>query len=206
MSKEATSYVRREVMTWPNAVTTVRLVCAIAMFGWSFLWSTNIVIIFVLALIGAVSDIVDGWIARTFHSGTKFGKHYDQYTDWLFGIAIIYTVFLVGGITFETWPFNGELCFLLGLYLLLRIRFLTAETIAIAKIKTLMQFSGGVAILGGHARVGELIGYGYVPEIITQESSALLINGGYLLVWSSIALMYRSLWNYWQNHKSARPT
>ena len=81
-----------------------------------------------------------------------------------------------------------------------------AETIAIAKIKTLMQFSGGVAILGGHARVGELIGYGYVPEIITQESSALLINGGYLLVWSSIALMYRSLWNYWQNHKSARPT
>jgi phosphatidylglycerophosphate synthase len=170
---------QREVLTWPNAVTTVRVFCALGI----FLRAENCLIVFALALVGALSDILDGWLARTFDLGTDFGKTFDQWVDWLFGVALLYAIFVAGGLVWDEWPFNGGLLGLIGAYLLIRVVFPLVETIQIAKIKTFMQFTGGVFVLGGHA-----------------FELADLLMGGYLLVWSSVGLMGKSLWDYGRKH------
>jgi len=170
------SYIRREVLTLPNAVTAVRVVCALMMFA-----TGEPLLVFWLALVGGVSDLIDGYLAKRFKLGTKFGKHFDQYTDWLFGVALLYAIYRYDGMSLLAWPYNWELLFLIGGYLLLRVWYPTVETIWIAKVKTAMQFCGGVGILGGYA---------HVCESFVAGSSAAVINVGYLVVWTSIALMW----------------
>lgn len=184
-SRRAWNYFAREVLTWPNLVTAVRLVCAIVL----FMVAGEHRLVFILALVGAASDMLDGWLAKTFKLGTTFGKYFDQYTDWLFGAALLYAIYMADGMHFFEWPFNWELLGMIGAYLLLRTAFPCVQTSSIAKIKTFMQFCGGVLVLGGYARLsGGADGIG-----------ALCINGGYALVWASIGLMGKSLWDYWRS-------
>ncbi len=177
------AYAKREVFTVPNAVTAVRLVCTIAM----FVYGREVAASFYLALVGAVSDAIDGYLAKRFNWGTKFGQHFDQYVDWLFGIALLWVIFLNSPVEYDAWPFNLELLILIGGYLLLRALFPKLETIFIAKVKTFLQFAGGVIILCGLAYTW-------------QEC----IVGGYLVVWSSIALMGMSLVYYVKNYLATR--
>ena len=184
--KRVETYIRLEVLTVPNAVTLVRLVCAFAM----FVYSRDIFIVFWLALIGGVSDIIDGWLAKQFGWGTQFGKRFDQYTDWLFGIALLYTIYLAeNGLRMNEWPYNGELLILVGGYLVWRLKFPKVETTLSAKLKTAMQFAGGVIILSGHARISEWL-------LENSVYDAFLLTAGYLLIWSSIAVMFLSGWEY----------
>ncbi len=185
------SYAQREVLTIPNAVTFLRLLCSLGMFARPH----ELLVVFSLALAGGISDIIDGFLAKHFGWGTTFGKRFDQYTDWLFGIAILYTICLAGGLVVYTWPFNGVLLILIGGYLLLRLKYPKVETTVTAKIKTGMQFVGGITILGGHA---------HVPEWFLEHNGYddFLLTCGYLLVWSSIALMFISGWEYQKQTKS----
>lgn len=190
-----TSYFRREVLTWPNAVTTIRLFCAVGIFA----WVDKSVLVFWFALIGGISDILDGWLAKRFKLGTEFGKTYDQWIDWLFGIALMYAIFAVAGITWYDWPYNGALLGMIGAYLLIRTLFPKVETIQVAKIKTAMQFTGGVTILGGYAFKGSIfILFGHMFEVDDLPAA------GYLLVWSSIGLMAISLWIYFLSYLAQR--
>jgi cardiolipin synthase len=135
------------------------------------------VLVLVLAFLAWLSDGVDGYIAKTYGWSTKLGARLDQYADWSFGVALLYTIFVAEDFTL-TW-YNTPLMFLIGLYLLLRMRYLATETTEVAKLKTFVQFLGGIVILSGHAFV----------------SSVLLVIG-YLIVASSLPLMYRSLRSY----------
>ncbi len=183
------AYVRHEVLTWPNLFTFIRFWCAVGM----FVLSGHSVIVFWLALFGALSDVIDGWLAKRFGLGTDFGKRFDQYMDWWFGFALVYTICVAGGLAWDVWPYNGELFVLIVGYLVVRTLFLKAETLWVAKVKTGMQFVGGVVILAGFAGLHLTFG-DYVIEYTVRSID--LINAGYLLVWSSTSVMAISLRDY----------
>lgn len=165
------AYVTHQILTIPNVVTTVRLVCAVLI----LIGPEEHLRVFVLAFVGWVSDLLDGFIAKTFGWSSEFGKRYDQYTDWSFGIALMYGIFVAGGLE---W-YNVPLILFIGGYLTMRLGKPTIETSEAAKVKTFLQFTGGVAILAAHA----------------FEWTALLV-AGYVLVWISLPHMARSVRDY----------
>lgn len=166
----ATSYVRREILTWANAATTVRVLCTLGIFARPH----DSVLVFALAFLGAISDAADGYLAK-WRGPTKFGARYDQYTDWGFAVAVIYAMVTIEGFTF----YNIPLIVLIGGYLVIRARFPSADTNGAAKKKTVMQMIGVVVILAGHA-----------------FEVTLLVVLGYLLLWLSLWYMAKALRNY----------
>ena len=188
-SKGGISYLRTQVVTWPNLFTTLRFFCAIGI----FIFPGRALLVFTLAFIGAVSDAIDGWLARRFGLGTDFGKVFDQWVDWCFGISLICAIYVAGGLVFSAPPFNGELVVLIGGYLLARLKYPIAETTISAKWKTAMQFSGAVFVLGGHAQGA---------KVILANTWPLTI--GYMLLWASVGLMFLSGWEYYKQKRTRR--
>src|SRR5262245_18452548 len=69
----------QRILTVPNLISVVRLLCA-PIFVWLLFDDQEIAAAAVLALLGA-SDWVDGWIARTFDQGSNLGKVLDPIAD-----------------------------------------------------------------------------------------------------------------------------
>jgi cardiolipin synthase len=67
------------IVTVPNLVTLVRLVC-IPVFVWLLFDDQDLAAALLLAVLGA-SDWVDGWIARRFDQGSNLGKIMDPVAD-----------------------------------------------------------------------------------------------------------------------------
>ncbi len=168
-----TSYARREILTWANAATTVRVFCTLGIFARPH----DLVLVFAFALLGTASDAADGYLAKTF-GGSNFGKRYDQYTDWCFAVAIMYAIVAAEG---PTW-YNLPLIVLIGGYLVIRARFPNADTNGTAKKKTIIQMVGVVVILAGHA---------------FQVDSLVVL--GYALLWLSLWYMAKALRDYSQH-------
>jgi cardiolipin synthase len=150
--------------TWANLATTIRVLCIAAM----VVCANNPKRVFVFALVGGLSDGLDGYLARRFDQSTEFGKRFDQYADWGFGVAAMYCIYM-----------DEQFTLCIGFYLGVRLMRPFADTTAVAKAKTVVQFSGAVLILGGHA-------YQFVPGIIF----------GYGLVYLSLWLMLQCLLGY----------
>lgn len=146
-----------------------------------FKWIANTIVVFWLALAGAMSDAIDGWLAKRFGWGTRFGELLDQYVDWFFGFMLLYAIYEGHGGTLAVYtpPFNAVLLVLIVSYLLVRLKFPTVETTRTAKIKTALQFGGAASILGGLA-------YQY----------EFFVNIGYVTVWISVGYMWESYRRY----------
>jgi len=69
----------QRVLTVPNLISVVRLLCA-PVFVWLLADSHQIAAALLLGLLGA-SDWVDGWIARHFDQGSDLGKVLDPVAD-----------------------------------------------------------------------------------------------------------------------------
>lgn len=167
------AYFSREVLTIPNAVTLLRVLCVIGMFA----WRGESDVVFTLAMLAWVSDGIDGYLAKTFGWCTKFGARFDQYADWVFGVALLYAVFVEERFTLTLY--NSPLLGLIVLYLLLRMRYYRAKTIEVAKRKTFIQFLGALTILAGHAFDLEWL------RVV-----------GYVILYLSLPLMYISWRGY----------
>ncbi len=106
---------------WPNRLTELRALAAVWV-AWGAHWATGgaylpLVLVFGLA---AVTDLLDGWLARRRHASTRWGRIYDPIVDGVFfsvaaiSLAVIgilpqwlaalvtlrYAFPIVGGITF----------------------------------------------------------------------------------------------------------
>jgi cardiolipin synthase len=106
---------------WPNRLTELRALAAVWV-AWGAHWATGgaylpLVLVFGLA---AVTDLLDGWLARRGHASTRWGRLYDPIVDGVFfsvasiSLAVIgilpqwlaalvtlrYAFPIVGGITF----------------------------------------------------------------------------------------------------------
>ena len=173
--------IRLQAPTVPNLITCLRMACAFRMF-------TNPedpVHVFLLALLGALSDAIDGPLAKWLDQCTVLGKRLDQYADWAFGFALMYTIWFAEGLQWYNWP----LIVIIGVYMIIRVKFLAANTTDAARKKTIMQFVGGVMILA--SPVSALF---FIP----QEATLLLLLG-YGLLWGSLWHLIQSLREYIKN-------
>ncbi|QIB70763.1 CDP-alcohol phosphatidyltransferase family protein [Aminipila butyrica] len=73
----------------PNCITAVRLFSSIAL----LLVKPLSALFFFFYLIGGVSDVLDGYIARKFNVSSKFGQVFDSLCDLVF-ISIVLLIFI----------------------------------------------------------------------------------------------------------------
>lgn len=109
------------IMTLPNIITLIRL--AIVPFYTYFLWINELFIAAVLYGVAAISDILDGYLARRLSQTSNLGKIIDPLADKI--IVIVSLIYLGFKAIFPLWGvlilFIKELIMLLvGLFFLVR--------------------------------------------------------------------------------------
>jgi cardiolipin synthase len=88
---------RRQMLTWPNLFTLIRLVC-IPVFVWLLFGRHNrAAAAWLLAVLGA-TDWVDGWLARRFDQMSEFGAVFDPTVDRLLFFVAVPSLIVDGSI------------------------------------------------------------------------------------------------------------
>ena len=88
---------RDEMLTWPNLITFIRLLC-IPVFLWLLFSQENrAAAAWLLAALGA-TDWVDGWVARRFDMTSEFGRLFDPTVDRLMFFVAIPAIIIDGSI------------------------------------------------------------------------------------------------------------
>lgn len=88
---------RAEILTWPNAITVVRLVC-IPVFVWLlFARDNRAAAAWLLAALGS-TDWVDGWLARRFDQVSEVGKVLDPTVDRLLFLVAVPSLIIDGSV------------------------------------------------------------------------------------------------------------
>ncbi len=80
----------------PNTLSTSRLVIAFAIVFLSPLYPRWHRVVIVAALVGYVTDGLDGWLARRLHAESDYGKFVDPLADKFLVAAIVVYVLVVG--------------------------------------------------------------------------------------------------------------
>lgn len=89
---------REEVLTWPNAITLVRLLC-IPVFLWLlFAQDNKAAAAWLLGALGA-TDWVDGWVARRFDQASEFGRLFDPTVDRAMFLVAIPSLLIVDSLS-----------------------------------------------------------------------------------------------------------
>jgi len=142
----------------PNQLTELRAFSSIWV-AWGAHWLTQRVawpLVFVFGL-AAVSDLLDGWIARRAHSSTRWGRLYDPFMDGVFfGVAAI-SLAVIGALA--QWvaalvvfryalPVVGAIAFLLVRRRTLRVRHTPWGRASSASIAATIFLAGAAAGLG----------------------------------------------------------
>jgi cardiolipin synthase len=86
----------RRILTWPNVISVVRLLC-IPVFCWLLFDESRVAAFVLLAVLGA-TDWVDGWIARRFDQATDLGKILDPTADRLLLLAAAISLIVDGAV------------------------------------------------------------------------------------------------------------
>ena len=71
---------QKKIFTIPNILSMVRL-CLIPLIVWLYLGKQDYILTGVFVLVSGLTDIVDGYIARTFHMISDVGKVLDPVAD-----------------------------------------------------------------------------------------------------------------------------
>ena len=77
--KEENKY-QKKILTIPNVLSFVRI-CLIPVIIWLYLGKKDYMLAGIFVLISGLTDVVDGWIARTFHMISDLGKVLDPIAD-----------------------------------------------------------------------------------------------------------------------------
>ena len=71
---------QKKIITIPNILSFIRL-CLIPIIVWLFIGKQDYLLAGIFVLISGLTDMVDGWIARTFNMISDFGKVLDPIAD-----------------------------------------------------------------------------------------------------------------------------
>lgn len=82
------------ILTIPNAITIARAVLGLTVFLW---WQPGSIMTYTIIVLAAVSDGLDGIIARQFKQQTAIGTALDPLADKLFILPIFWLVGIVEG-------------------------------------------------------------------------------------------------------------
>ena len=143
---------------WPNRLTELRALAAVWV-AWGAHWATGgvylpLVLVFGLA---AVTDLLDGWLARRGHASTRWGRIYDPIVDGVFfsvasiSLAVIGILpqWLAALVTLRyAFPIAGGITFLLIRRRTLRVRHTPWGRASSAGIALTVFAAAGAASLG----------------------------------------------------------
>jgi CDP-diacylglycerol--glycerol-3-phosphate 3-phosphatidyltransferase len=99
-----------------NAVTLSRGLLIAPIFG--LLWAGQATAALGLYVVAALTDLVDGWLARRFQQSSAFGAQLDAVVDNLFSVAILgFLALAYPGLIVRQWPaaavlFGGPILYL----------------------------------------------------------------------------------------------
>ncbi len=170
-------------MNIPNLITLVRLF-AVPIIIWLII-NNNLWLAFCLTVLAAISDALDGIIAKRFNCVTKFGAFLDPIADKVLLVCLFIVLGKQGYIA--TWIVIlivfREVLIVGGALMYHKISHsLEMAPLKISKINTAAQFSFVVGVLG-------IEGYGYDvdgPKLILQYTMVLttiLSGGAYVYLW-----------------------
>ena len=71
---------KKKIFTIPNVLSMVRI-CLIPIIVWLYLGKKDYLLTGIFVVISGLTDVVDGWIARTFHMISDVGKVLDPIAD-----------------------------------------------------------------------------------------------------------------------------
>lgn len=131
----------------PNALSILRLLLA-PVAGYAVFKAYDLVALS-LIFIALVTDILDGWIARTYRAETSVGSILDPLADKVFIVFMFTTLALVNRLSF--WIAGAvtgrEIFLILGGVILLKNRQMTLPPTWLSKINTFFQCMVGVSVL-----------------------------------------------------------
>jgi CDP-diacylglycerol---glycerol-3-phosphate 3-phosphatidyltransferase len=136
-------------MNWPNRLTLTRILLApifMVFFLIEGVWPRLIALI--IFIIAAVTDLIDGWIARKYNIVTGFGKFMDPLADKILAsIALISFVMLGYCKNWMVLPIIIREFFMMGLRSLAAYKGIVITPTWWAKLKTFMQMTSIGVIL-----------------------------------------------------------
>jgi cardiolipin synthase len=112
----------RRVLTVPNVISIVRLLCA-PLFVWLLFGPDDRTAAFVLLGVLGATDWVDGWIARRWNQGSDLGKVLDPTADRVLLLTAVIALTIDGAV--PTW---------FGVAVLAREAVVSAATLALAAV------------------------------------------------------------------------
>lgn len=175
------SLMGEDIRTVPNYLTMSRIAIMPA-FAYSIYYSNDFWSLLILILVG-FTDFLDGFIARSYKSESKFGKLMDPVADKL--VICVAFIFLVGNLYYGVSPWLA--CLLLSReFMITGIRALVAAqgfvmgSQWLGKLKTTFQFVG-LAFIFADAFVND-----WIPAH----------DIGVWGLWTSVILSYWSLFLY----------
>ena len=162
-----------------NILTVTRLALLppmIVLFFMPWAWAAWACLAFYI--IGALTDWLDGWVARRYNQISEFGTFLDPISDKIFVVTILLMLVAVGRIE-HVWVMNVVIIiareFLVsGIREYLGPRGIKMPVTPLAKWKTALQMlATGVLIVGPYIWGGELIG----SLLLTGASALTVITG-----------------------------
>lgn len=79
---------KNKVFTIPNILSFFRILL-IPLFIWLYIWQKDYLLATIILLVSGLSDIIDGYIARTFDQTSRVGKILDPVADKLTQFAVL---------------------------------------------------------------------------------------------------------------------
>ncbi len=142
---------------WPNQLTALRGFAAVWV-AWAAQWTTRGVYWPLLLVFGAaaVTDLLDGWLARRRHASTRWGRLYDPFMDGIFFSSAAVALAIVGllpqwlaaVVVFRfAFPVIGAIVFLFVRRRTLRVRHTTWGRLSTACIAIMVFLAGASTAL-----------------------------------------------------------
>lgn len=89
MEKKNTKDYSKKILTIPNALSLFRLLL-IPLFVWLYVAKDDMIMTTVVLVLSGLTDIADGYIARTYNMVSDFGKALDPVADKLTQLAMLF--------------------------------------------------------------------------------------------------------------------
>ncbi len=159
----------------PNILTLVRLLAIVPLVILLSYWPKYKTTSFIFFLSIWLTDMLDGYIARTFNQITDFGKLFDPVVDKLFQIAVAVTLAAIGRLPVwvPTFIVCREALMILGGYLLLKNYEVVVYSDVFGKLATVFYVIGFTLLFFVPDEPGWLRHVIFIPGVVLSVIATL---------------------------------
>ena len=198
-------------MNLPNLLTLSRIPLMLAVIGLLYpspdsIWPWMRTCALLLFLFAALTDWLDGWLARKFGQVSEFGKFMDALSDKVLTLGMFVSLLALGEL--EDWALFPVLLILSREFLITGLRLVAAgkgKTLAaekIGKLKTIVQLTcislylGKIALMVDFTEVfsGSLELHGQLVALLKTGGDLTLLAATFITVLSGIVYLSK----YWK--------